>query len=1001
MKNTITLLMMLVCSYIVSAQSIKSISPTNASQVESVVISIVSENTVFKSGANTVKLVPQINSFVFINATSVLCVNDSLLKASFTFTTRNTAGLYDLVVYNSKTNISITLKNAFNLNGPVVVIPPVLISSSPANASQGDTVEVTLTSKNTHFTQPFLTRIVLQSVDYAMSPVSIAIINDEVIKAKFMFSYFDKTGDYDVFVSNTLDGSIHLNQSFTLNVGPLPPKLISIFPNSGNRLDSTLVTIKGKNTFFKRDSFNVSLIKDGQVFIPAEKINYLNDSTMTALVNFREGQAAGQYDVSVFNPFNNEQLILPKAFTLKNTLPTPALLSFNPISAKQGDSVKITVKGKNTHFLRGWTNITLKNNTLGLGMGGTPNVLNDSIVEGTFFLLYLYTPTKYIVEVSNQVDNILVSTDSFAINKGSDPPRLISISPNNVTQGQKMDILIKANKSTSFWQAGWVELTNSKNTLQSKTYSLINDSSVLATFEFAMDSTKCGVYDVRIPSSNFGFLSLPGSFTINKNPAPPSLISISPSAATQFDTVLATIKTSRSHFLTELPYITMRGAGNSYFTLNDNVTVVNDTLLKVKFVLSDNYYPSTQYDLTVSTALEVGMELKNAFTINRVYDHNPKITDIYPKEALLGQSITMNLKGPKNTFLPGTNIVKLSTYNGATVYSIIASTVSYINDSLITASFSFVDSNKVGVYYITVSNKSYLSYAGGFNLYSGTISAKLLAITPLWASQTDTATLVITGLNTHFNSSDNIWLENKFGTKIKPFLVNVTNDTMATVRFAFNKSNLPLVYSVNVANSTTKNALVLNNAFTIIGSLNTTSLIEVNPKEIGCFVFFQQKIKVYGLKTHFIADVDTMFIVNSGSQNVIYPSAMNILNDTIISAEFNTTNNCDLFDIYVLGKENCVLVGKLKASAPVSVDEAAKEPFTIFPNPSEGIFTLELSQEFEQADLIVVDVFGKIVFSGKKLAATTQIDLSEYSSGMYFVKLIKENVCKTEKIIKR
>jgi hypothetical protein len=1001
MKKIIILLIVLAIPCIVSAQSITSISPSSASQVESVVFSIVSENTNFKSGTNTVKLVPQINSSFYINATSVLCVSDTLLKASFTFTTRINTGLYDLVVYNSQTNVSITLQKAFNLDGTVPPIPPVLVSSFPANASQGDTVEIMLKSKNTHFTQPFLTNVTLADTNYAIIPASITILNDETVKAKFIFSYFDKTGKYDIVVSNSLDGSIRLNQSFTLNTGSLPPELISIVPNSGNRLSSTLATIKGKNTFFKRDSVVVALVKGWQIFIPAEKINYLSDTVMTALFNFKEGQAAGQYDVQVFNSFNNGSLNLLNGFTIHDTLQPASLLSFDPPSARQGDSVKITVKGRKTHFLQGWGNFALKNDALAMGMSAVTNVLNDSVIEGTIFLHYLYPTVKYAVEIFNSIDGLLTLTDSFTINKGFDPPRLININPTSVTQGQKVDVLIKASRGTQFWPLGSIELANSKNTLYAKTYSLINDSTVLATFEFNRDSTALGVYDVNIPYSNSnGKLSLPGSFTINKNPATPSLVSMSPSTGTQFDTVSVMIKASGSHFLYSLPGVMMTAADNSYVSSNE-VTVMNDTLLKVKFILNYNYYSATQYDLVVNTRLEGSLVFKNAFTLTKIYDHDPKITDIYPKEAVQGQSITLNIKGPKKTFLPGTNIVKLFNYNGPTIYYIFATAVNYINDSLITASFSFSDSDRIGYYYMNVANKSNLSYFNGFNLYPVPIGSKLLTVTPSWASQTDTATLVITGLNTHFDLTDNIWLESKFGTKVKPFLSKTKNDTMTTATFAFNKSNLPGVYSVNVKNVTTKNTLVLNNAFTITGSLNTTSLIEVNPKSIGCYVFFPQKIKVYGLKTHFITDADTMFIVNSSSQNAIYPSVMNILNDTIISAEFNTASNCGPYDIYVLGKENCILVGKLYASAPMSINETPREPFKIFPNPSAGIFTLELSGNFEQADLIIFDVLGKTVFSGKKLEASTQIDLSDYPAGMYFVKLIKDDVCKTEKIIKQ
>jgi hypothetical protein len=319
---------------------------------------------------------------------------------------------------------------------------------------------------------------------------------------------------------------------------------------------------------------------------------------------------------------------------------------------------------------------------------------------------------------------------------------------------------------------------------------------------------------------------------------------------------------------------------------------------------------------------------------------------------------------------------------------------------LLTASFSFSALNKEGIYNLLVRNKSALGYYY-FILKPGLITSKLLSVTPSWASQTDTAALVIKGFNTHFGSTDSIWLENKFRTKIKPFLLNVTSDTMTTATFAFNKSNLPVDYSVYVKDGVTKSTLVLNNAFTLTGSLNAYSLMDVYPRYIMCYTNFENKIKVYGLHTHFTTDVDTMLIVSGYNQKVIYSKSMEILNDSIISAGFIIDNNCGPFDILVLGKENCILTGKLNASPPVSVDDTQKESFKIFPNPSEGVFTLELNEDFQQADVIVVDVLGKIVFSGKKLEASTQINLSDYPAGMYFIKLVKDDLCKTEKIIKQ
>lgn len=57
----------------------------------------------------------------------------------------------------------------------------------------------------------------------------------------------------------------------------------------------------------------------------------------------------------------------------------------------------------------------------------------------------------------------------------------------------------------------------------------------------------------------------------------------------------------------------------------------------------------------------------------------------------------------------------------------------------------------------------------------------------------------------------------------------------------------------------------------------------------------------------------------------------------------------------------------------------------IYPNPSNGLFTIENGQENSEA--IVYDLLGKIVFT-QKLSNKTNIDLSTQPKGVYFIKII-------------
>ncbi|HEY9123803.1 MAG TPA: T9SS type A sorting domain-containing protein, partial [Bacteroidales bacterium] len=72
----------------------------------------------------------------------------------------------------------------------------------------------------------------------------------------------------------------------------------------------------------------------------------------------------------------------------------------------------------------------------------------------------------------------------------------------------------------------------------------------------------------------------------------------------------------------------------------------------------------------------------------------------------------------------------------------------------------------------------------------------------------------------------------------------------------------------------------------------------------------------------------------------------------------------------------------------------------IFPNPSGGIVNVELSNENQSTGLLVVsDIYGKVIVSRKVNASKTQLDLSGFPNGIYFVSLNQPGANYKEKII--
>ena len=97
---------------------------------------------------------------------------------------------------------------------------------------------------------------------------------------------------------------------------------------------------------------------------------------------------------------------------------------------------------------------------------------------------------------------------------------------------------------------------------------------------------------------------------------------------------------------------------------------------------------------------------------------------------------------------------------------------------------------------------------------------------------------------------------------------------------------------------------------------------------------------------------------------------------------------------YILGLDNInVITGDL-----TSTNDLYSETFTVYPNPSNGIFVIELGV-IEKYDVTVYNVLGQTVFSTFTNTMLTTIDLSSFDKGVYTVELKDKNASYIEKVI--
>ncbi len=83
-----------------------------------------------------------------------------------------------------------------------------------------------------------------------------------------------------------------------------------------------------------------------------------------------------------------------------------------------------------------------------------------------------------------------------------------------------------------------------------------------------------------------------------------------------------------------------------------------------------------------------------------------------------------------------------------------------------------------------------------------------------------------------------------------------------------------------------------------------------------------------------------------------------------------------------------------------SVSEYDEPGLRIYPNPSQGIFTIEQDAETHYDRYEIIEVSGRKILSDN-LQTKTEVDLSSFEKGIYFIKLSGLQKTDLQKIVLR
>jgi hypothetical protein len=189
------------------------------------------------------------------------------------------------------------------------------------------------------------------------------------------------------------------------------------------------------------------------------------------------------------------------AIYLRPDLTVASLDSVSPKSAKQSDNISLLLYGYNTNFNKADNEVYLMNVSKKINATST-NVIDSVTLEALFNFTYAHPSGLYSIYSKNSIDGTISIENAFEFEEGLNVPKIISISPDTLTQGQTLDIEITAENIDFTQGTNVVSLKQNNTDIYMNSASALNSNTLKVNISIN-SSSPIGIYTLKIWNTAF------------------------------------------------------------------------------------------------------------------------------------------------------------------------------------------------------------------------------------------------------------------------------------------------------------------------------------------------------------------------------------------------------------------------------------------------------------------------------------------------------------------